>query len=167
MTHWSYKIPRLADAPDALQGKTRYSEDMQLPRIGLYCEDESHAGSPWFICSFAPNYAYLEQTGEKRWTVSDKYRTGTGDLVSLAHAQGQLISEDLEPAPKDSNGRLFTGEKWQQGYGRWNLVCKSCGNSLTVKTSSFQSALFALFSAGIMEISLDGLRSMNNRFKGK
>ncbi|WP_146956137.1 hypothetical protein [Glutamicibacter soli] len=167
MTHWIYKIPRLMDAPEALRGKSRYSEDMQLPRIGLYCEDESHAGAPWLICSFVPNYAHLEQSGDKRWTVSDKYRTGTGDLLHLSYVQQQLISDDLEPAPQDANGRLFTGEKWQQGYGRWNLGCKSCGNSLTMKSDSFQSALFALFSAGVMEISIDGLRSMNDRLKGK
>lgn len=167
MTAWAYKIPTLKDAPAGLIDKALYSEAADAPRIGLYCEESSHEGKPWFICSFIPNYAYVEAGGEFRWTPSNNYRTGTGDLLRIAYVNQQLLSDDNELAPVDAAGNTFTGGKWQQGRGRWNFECKACSNKVTLRSESFQTAVSALATAGIVEVSLDGLRMMVSRFNRK
>lgn len=165
MTDWAYKIPTLNEAPKNLLVGSRalYTEDMDRPRLGLFCEEPSHEGQPWFICSFIPNYAYLEASGELVWTTSNNYRTGSGDLLRVAYLVQQLISEDNKLAPYNANGIPIVGEKWNTGRGRWDFECKSCGNKATLRTESFQKAVPALLKAGIMEISLTGLRSMISR----
>lgn len=163
MGNWAYKIPTLNDAPQGLfswdSSKPLISEEMDMPRIGVYCEESSHEGNPWFIASFVLNWKFHEQTGEIRWTVSDKYRTGTGHLLQLANIEMQLLTGDeLKPVVE------MTDDERATARGRWAFECKTCGLRQTFRNETFQRAALALWQAGIREISLTGLQFAVKRF---
>lgn len=165
MSNWTYRIPTLKDAPERLQGKAMYTESEEEPRLGLYCEEESHHGEPWFICSFTPNYPHLEATGDLSWMPSNDYRAGSGHLLRVAQVMQQLIVDD-GPAPVDSNGiPMVDAAGSQRGRGRWPFECGKCGLRRTWRAESFQSAVQGLVRAGIKEITLTGLISAVDRLK--
>lgn len=163
MSEWTYKLATRLDIPDRIKGTINGGPADDEMRLGLFCEEASHAGKPWFICSFMPNYAALEYGGELQWTVSDMYPTGNGDLVKLASVRQQLLVDD-KPTPLDRWGLPSTaGRALTEGRGRWTFECPTCGRRNNYKTESFQKAVAALLRAGIREISLDGLESMVKR----
>lgn len=163
MSSWTYKLATRLDIPERVKGPVYGGPKEDDLRLGLYCEESSHDGEPWFICSFAPNYAHLEATGELQWTVWDRYPTGNGDLVKLASINQQLLVDD-KPVPTDRWGTPKTeGRALTEGRGRWTFECHACGRRNTYKTESFQKAVASLLQVGIKEISLAGLESMVKR----
>lgn len=164
MSDWTYKLANRLEVPDRINNGTSYGAPADDEnRLGLFCEEASHAGKPWFICSFMPNYEYLEYSGKLQWTVSNMYPTGNGDLISLASVRQQLLVDD-KPMPLDRWGLpITTGRAQTEGRGRWTFECKTCERRNNYKTESFQKAVAALLQAGIREISLDGLESMVKR----
>ncbi|WP_427018612.1 hypothetical protein ACQCSX_08805 [Pseudarthrobacter sp. P1] len=163
MSNWPYKLATELDTPERIHGTINHGPDDDQLRLGLYCEEASHAGAPWFICSFMPNYGLLEATGDLQWTVSDMYPTGTSALISLAAVRQQLLVDD-KPVPVDSRGIPKTeGRARTEGRGRWTFECQTCGRRNNYKTESFQEAVASLLRAGIKEISLAGLESMVKR----
>lgn len=163
MSDWTYKLATRLDIPERVKGTIYGGHDGNRLMLGLYCEESSHEGAPWFIGSFIPNYAFLEATGELKWTVSDKYPLGDGDVINLAGVRQQLLVDD-KPMPLDRWGLpITTGRAQTEGRGRWTFECKTCERRNNYKTESFQKAVAALLQAGIREISLDGLESMVKR----
>lgn len=167
MSDWAYKIPTLNDAPKRLfdwDSSIRSDGSADL-RLGVYCEEPSHDGKPWFIASFAPSYQYLEASGELVWALSADYPTGSGHVLRLAHAQHQLLVDD-QPMPVDSRGIPTTSERaHESSRSRWALGCKECGLKYAYKSETLQPVIAALLRAGWREISLSGLESARKHIK--
>lgn len=153
MNDWTYKIPDLHAAPKALfefGGKgslTAMSEEEANLCIGLYCEESSHAGRPWFIGSFHPSYEFYRMHGEVRWIFSAHYPTGDGCLLRLTAKVSQMHLDE-------------SGQK-----GRWAFECGACGLRSVFKAETFQTAAAALCRGGFREISMAGLDSTIKRLK--
>ncbi|WP_354145975.1 hypothetical protein [Arthrobacter sp. 754] len=167
MSDWTYKIPTLDEAPKRLfdwDSPIRTDGSPEL-RLGVFCEESSHEGEPWFIASFVPNYPWMESTGELVWAVSPDYPTGSGHALRVAGAHQQLLVED-KPVSVDGAGIPITNHSAHQASrSRWPLECKACGLRYTYKSESLQPVIAVLLRAGWREISLSGLESARKHTK--
>lgn len=164
MSKWVYKIQTLKDAPKELFDLDAYgsrirSEELDILRLGIFCEESSHQNDPWFIASFVPNYRATEQSDHVVWTVSNDYKTGTGHLIRLAYVEQQLLAGDT---PKHTSE--MTADELATARSRWTFECKKCGLRQSFRNETFQAAVTAIMQAGIREISITGLQFAVKRF---
>lgn len=157
MADWNYKVPDPRSAPQRLwlQGRLpSYRADLTLPRVGLFCEEEPHAGELWLLGSFVPNRTSAER-GEFEWSFEMKYPTGDGHVISVAGPEVQLVHEDERiVVAKDYAGRLFDAKT----RARWPFKCGICKLAATFRVETFQKPMTALWHGGFREISLARLQ---------
>lgn len=147
MSDWTYKIPDTQSAPGH-KGSVTSMDDVEAKLyLGLYCEEPSHEGRPWFVGSFHPSYDVYRLTGKISWTFSADYPTGEGCLIRLTSKVPQMHMDE-------------SGQR-----GRWAFECQECGYRVVYKSETFQTAAGALSVAGFREISLTGLNSAISRLK--
>ena len=151
---WSYLVPTLRGAPKRLfdwdAAGSITTDSTPDRRLGIYCAAESHRESPWLVGSFAPAWDVFKAHGEVLWTLTDKYATGDGHLLSVAGAREQVIA-DGERVPTDEYGiaRPRIG-----GYARLKLKCGHCGLRRTYRSETVQAAVEQLVRAGVREVPL-------------
>lgn len=153
---WNYLVPRWANVPPRAAGANPviYSDEAPELRLGIYCAQESHRDTPWFIGSFTPNWEVHRQKGTVYWSLSDRYPTGDGKLFTVAGARERLIA-DGKPVPTDDDGiPIQTTEAHRQGYGRAELRCKLCDLGQPFRDETLQNPVREIVRAGVRELDL-------------
>ncbi len=156
MSNWTYKIPDLHAAPKALfefGGKgslTSLSENEAKFCVGIYCEESSHEGEPWFLGCLRPDWDGYQRTEELNWTLRNSYPTGDGHLIQLRTADKfQLVtSKGVAPDIYAPGAHI-----------RYPLECGQCGFAVRYKLETYQHAALILTAAGFREVSIKGLKT--------
>lgn len=166
MSDWTYLMPSVWDLQKAIAPKrgALYSFDLDLPHIGIYCAQESHAPKPWLIGMLEINWAYHEQTGQAVWTFAESYMSGDGHRLPLPNKTPTTLL--VGNRPHDFKASPVMDEETQAtGRARYSLECGECGLRASLRSDSLQGPATALYGAGMREAPLTLLSSAVKRSK--
>lgn len=152
---WKYLMPSVWDLQKAIAPKNGalYSFDLDLPHIGIYCAQESHASKPWLIGMLEINWPFHEQSGEVSWAFAESYMSGDASRLTLPNKSRAIIlvgdrPHDFKEKPVMDEVTMATGR------GRYSLECGECGLRASFRSDSLQKPAAALFTAGMREAPL-------------
>lgn len=166
MSDWTYLMPSVWDLQKAIAPKrgALYSFDLDLPHVGIYCAQESHASKPWLIGMLEINWPYHEQTGEVVWTFAESYMSGDGSRLTLPNKTRTVLLVGNRPHDFKENP-VMDEVTMATGRGRYSLECGECGLRVSLRSDSIQKPATALYGAGMREASLTLLSSAVKRGK--
>ncbi|EZP37913.1 hypothetical protein BW36_01387 [Micrococcus luteus] len=164
---YPYRFPTLSDAPRRLVDaqRTFFSlapEDM-AERIGVYCEESSHAGDPWPIGSLALSPEVRERTGRDWWTLLATFAVGTGQRLDIAGNQAQLLVGDRRVPTDDWGNPDLTHGSYADSRSRYRMECGRCGLALTARQETLQRVAEKIHAAGLREVTLGVLAASVHR----
>lgn len=179
---WTYRVPKLHGSRWAGLGGPLTSAALEWPRIGVFCDAESH-DSIWLLGSFVD-----DQAG---WRWESKYPTGDGHLIHLhwkarenhdLDPSTQYIVDDRPHEPQresealkaavesedfDEMRRVLAQQEHARSVMRSRpiLECTKCGDRLVTRADGPDAVLEQVWKGGIREVSLGAARFIFSRAK--